>query len=262
MEVTDALGRHVRLKEKPQRIVSLFPSQTHLLAHLGLDKEVAGITRFCKFPETWKKEKTVIGGTKDLKIERIIRLQPGLILANKEENTKEQIERLMDIAPVYVSDVMTWDDNLKFIRDVGLLTRKESEAGRLIDALQHRKQSFEQKSLSRHTALYFIWKKPWMTAGKETFIHTMMHQAGFENITPENRGRYPVWEAADLKKLRPAVVLMSSEPYPFKPEKDSDEIRSLFPYSKILFVKGEPFTWFGAYPLQSFDYFETLKNQV
>jgi ABC-type Fe3+-hydroxamate transport system substrate-binding protein len=259
MPVTDAIGQTFDTSVPAGRIISLFPSQTHLLWFLGLDNEVLGITRFCKYPPEWKKTKTVIGGTKNVKADRIASLKPGLILANKEENTKEIVEELQKIAPVYVSEVITWSDNLKFIADTGKLTGRTVEAGNLIARLEARKKAFEKNmSRPRKTAVYFIWKNPWMTVGKNTFIDTMLAMAGFDNIGTRKNQRYPSWNTDELRRLNPQTVLLSSEPYPFKPEKHQDEIRNIFPDAELLFVKGEPFTWFGAYPLNAFDYFEKL----
>lgn len=94
------LGREVVLQNTAKRIVSLVPSQTELLADLGLDEEVIGITKFCVHPERWFRSKTRVGGTKTVNIEKVRALNPDLILANKEENVQEQIEALADEFPV------------------------------------------------------------------------------------------------------------------------------------------------------------------
>ena len=102
-----------------QRIISTVPSQTELLYDLGLDEAVIGITKFCVHPQSWFKNKTRIGGTKTLDIEKIKSLNPDLIIANKEENVKEQIEALSEYCEVYVSDIKTPEDNLQLIKDIG-----------------------------------------------------------------------------------------------------------------------------------------------
>src|SRR5688572_23408089 len=90
----DHTGRSIHLASVPRRIISLVPSQTELLADLGLDEEVVGITKFCVHPESWFINKTRVGGTKQIKMDIIHQLNPDLVLANKEENVKEQIEEL------------------------------------------------------------------------------------------------------------------------------------------------------------------------
>src|SRR5688500_4312546 len=123
---TDMTGREISLHTTPRRIISVVPSQTELLYDLGLDEEVTGITKFCVHPETWFRSKKRVGGTKKLDIPLIRSLQPDLIIANKEENTREQIEMLQTEFPVWVSDIRTVDQGLDMIRMVGeLVARKE-----------------------------------------------------------------------------------------------------------------------------------------
>src|SRR3954467_15419481 len=106
LECKDQLGRKILFRQfPPKRIISLVPSQTELLYDLGLDEEVVGITKFCVHPETWFRNKTRVGGTKQLHIDIIRSLQPDLVIANKEENTKEQIDALAKEFPVWISDI-------------------------------------------------------------------------------------------------------------------------------------------------------------
>jgi ABC-type Fe3+-hydroxamate transport system substrate-binding protein len=107
---TDQLGRSIQLAAVPSRIISLVPSQTELLYSLGLDQQVVGITKFCVHPNTWFREKTRVGGTKTIKMDVIQQLQPDLIIANKEENVKEQIEELARHYPVWTSDINDLSD--------------------------------------------------------------------------------------------------------------------------------------------------------
>ncbi len=120
----------------PQRIISLVPSQTELLYHFGLKKEVVGITKFCVHPEKWFKTKTRVGGTKNINIDLIKKLHPDLIIANKEENVKEQIEELAKEFTVWVTDVNSLEEALLMIKDVGELTYKTTEAITLISQIK------------------------------------------------------------------------------------------------------------------------------
>ena len=99
----DQLQSEIRLDRVPRRIVSLVPSQTELLYDLGLEDEVVGITKFCIHPNKWFSSKDRIGGTKSINIDQVKSLAPDLIIGNKEENTIEDIERLREIAPVWMS---------------------------------------------------------------------------------------------------------------------------------------------------------------
>ena len=240
-------------------MVSLFPSQTYLLHSLGLDEQVLGITRFCKYPPGWKKQKTVIGGTKDPKIQRILDLKPDLVLANKEENTREAVETLRQNVPVYVSDVISWNDNLQWIEHTGLLTGRQPQANELVKSLEQKRRNYQRPRNAPVDALYLIWRNPWMAAGQRTFINTMMQMAGFNNVVHQDR--YPVLTTEQMRKLNPQVILLSSEPFPFKPQ-HAAELKTILPDAKYLFVQGEPFTWMGSYPLQSFDYFAKLHKKL
>ncbi len=261
MTFTDMLGRTLQPDFPPQRIVSLFPSQTFLLASLGLDEEVVGLTRFCKYPEGWKKRKRVVGGTKDFRQDRIEALKPDLILANKEENTKEGIEALAEKFPVYVSDVVSWDDNLRFTEDIGRLTGRIDKASEILEQMEAKRKKIAELTGEKRRVAYFIWKDPWMLAGKNTFIDTMLSLNGWENIARSDEPRYPAIDIEEVKKRRPQLILLASEPYPFK-EKHRGFFEQNFPGVRVLNVPGEPFTWFGSYPLKGFDYFEKFQKII
>jgi ABC-type Fe3+-hydroxamate transport system substrate-binding protein len=124
----DQMNRTVRLEGIPRRIVSLVPSQTELLYDLGLQDEVVGITKFCIYPDEWYRKKQRVGGTKQLNIDAIRLLCPDLIIGNKEENTKEDILALEAIAPVWLSDIYTFDDALKMIEQLGEMIGKDQAA--------------------------------------------------------------------------------------------------------------------------------------
>lgn len=249
----------------PRRIISLVPSQTELLYHLGLDAEVVGITKFCIHPGHWFRHKTRIGGTKALHIERIKALEPDLIIANKEENDREQVKALMDAFPVWTSDIHTLDDALLMIREVGWITGRESPAIRLSEQIREQfdllRASLPVNPVPRRAA-YFIWRDPWMVAGGDTFINNMLQACGLENIFA-GMPRYPVLTLPGLreafKDVPPAgqLILLSSEPYPFK-ERHIDEIRTVLPGAQILLVDGEMFSWYGSRLLEAPAYFRQL----
>ena len=113
------MNRTIRLGATPRRIVSLVPSQTELLYDLGLEERVVGITKFCIHPKEWYRSKVRIGGTKNVNFDKVKTLRPDLIIGNKEENFKEDIEALEEIAPVWMSDIFTLDDSLEMINQLG-----------------------------------------------------------------------------------------------------------------------------------------------
>ncbi len=245
----------------PRRIVSLVPSQTELLWALGLEREVVGITKFCVRPEAWFRQKTRVGGTKTVYLERIQALKPDLILANREENVREQVEALADRYPVWVSDVSDLPSALKMIIQVGNLTHRSREAQILVNRIEKAFADFGPKPNWRaRRAAYFIWRKPWMVAGGDTFIHAMLAAAGFENVFAEAR-RYPEVLLSDLPACAPEVLLLSSEPYPFDP-KHFTEFREVCPQAQILLVDGEMFSWYGSRLLEAPAYFRQLRASI
>ncbi|MDP4845281.1 MAG: helical backbone metal receptor [Salibacteraceae bacterium] len=253
----DQMGREVEVSFPPFRIVSLVPSQTELLADLGLENEVVGITKFCIHPNDWFETKMRIGGTKNVNRDKLLELNPDLIIANKEENTKEDIDWLAQQFPVWISDIKTLDDALEMIESIGRLTHKSAEAKAIATPI---KQSFERlnsESKRKKKVVYLIWKNPLMAAGRDTFINEMLSKAGFENSITEADSRYPELADEDLRKLNPDVVFLSSEPFPFK-GKHTDELKAKFPSLKFVEVDGELFSWYGSRLLKSAKYFELL----
>lgn len=246
-----------------KRIVSLVPSITELLVDLGLEDRIVGVTKFCVHPEHLRKAKTIVGGTKNLRMDVIRSLQPDLILANKEENVKEQVETLASEFPVYTSVIGTWQETLDMITRVGVLTGTENKAETIVDALNQKKNAFQAvngNSSKRFRTLYLIWQKPWMSVGGDTFIHEMLSIAGFENCCGE-KSRYPVLEEAEIISLAPEVILLSSEPYPFT-EKHISGLQKLLPEAVILLADGELFSWYGSRLLGAFDYFGDLRSRI
>ncbi len=243
----------------PKRIISLVPSQTELLWHLGLYEETVGITKFCIHPKEWYTSKTRVGGTKQVNIKKIFELEPDLIICNKEENVKEQIDVLAEKYPVFVSDISTYKQAMQAITAIASITNKTAEAALLIQNIE---ASFEKNIANKGniTAAYLIWKSPYMTVGGDTYISDMMRIAGFENVF-KNKFRYPEISLEELKQLNPTLVLLSSEPYPFK-EKHIQEIKQTLPDTKILLVDGEMFSWYGSRMLYAAEYFNKLQAQI
>lgn len=258
LSVIDQMGRELILPKKPQRIVSLVPSQTELLFDLNLNSEVVGITKFCIHPEEWFRTKKRIGGTKQLNIELIRELQPDLIIGNKEENEKSQIEILQKEFPVWMSDISTLEDALQMIRGIGILTSASTLADQIVMQI---KKNFKSllKTDKKLSTLYFIWHNPNMCAGTETFIHDMLENCGLKNASPGNR--YPELTDDDIVRLNPQLILLSSEPYPFK-EKHLEHFRKLLPQTQVELVDGEMFSWYGSRLLKSPSYFNKFLAEL
>lgn len=246
----------------PQRIVSLVPSQTELLFDLGLAPEVVGVTRFCIHPADKVSGKVIVGGTKNLHIDRIHTLRPDLIIANKEENTREQIEELQPHYPVLVTDIITLPDALHMIQTIGKRVGREPEAQRLLAQINESFAALPSSSAPRQqpAVAYFIWRKPWMVAANGTFIDSMLGAAGFRNAF-SHLNRYPEITAAELQASNPELIFLSSEPYPFT-EKHRYALQQVCPSARIWLVDGELFSWYGSRLLRSAAYFRELQQQM
>ena len=258
MKFIDQLKRTIQLKETPKRIISLVPSQTELLIDLGLESSLIGVTKFCIHPKHLRMSKAVVGGTKQINIEKIKALQPDIILCNKEENTKAIIDALESIAPIHISDIYNLDDCYELMNMYGKLFNVETKASNLISVIKNERDQFQTKikAQPKLKVAYFIWKDPWMVAASDTFIDVMIEEAGFTNVFKDEK-RYPEIDI-DHSKLKEAdFIFLSSEPYPFK-EKHIEDLKINFPEQKIKIVDGELFSWYGSRLQKSYTYFETL----
>lgn len=250
-------GRTIDVAYPPRRIVSLVPSQTELLYDLGLRDEVVGITKFCIHPEEWFRSKKRVGGTKTVHIDIVRQLQPDLILANKEENTREQIEELAGLFPTWVSNIQTIEEGLQMIAHVGALTNTATAAKQLVEDIATGFRQLPASTVPKRVA-YFIWRAPWMCAGGDTFISDMIHRMGWVNVLA-NRQRYPEISLDDLAGLNIDMVLLSSEPYPFK-DKHIEEIKAVQPSAEVMLVDGEMFSWYGSRMKKAATYLRELAH--
>ncbi|RAV97668.1 ABC transporter substrate-binding protein [Pseudochryseolinea flava] len=252
----DQMNHLVTINFPPRRIVSLVPSQTELLADLDLDEKIVGITKFCVHPQAWISPKKIVGGTKQFNFEVIQALEPDLIIANKEENYQEGINRLRAKYPVWTSDIVSIEDAVAMVACLGQITDTKEQAENIIASIH---ESFEKLiSTPPVSALYLIWHKPWMAAGRDTFINTLLEKMGLRNAVPETR--YPEISEEYIQAMNPDYILLSSEPFPFK-EKHVDMLQQLLPQSKIILVDGEMFSWYGSRLIKAPAYFNSLNFQ-
>ncbi|QEM03429.1 ABC transporter substrate-binding protein [Mucilaginibacter rubeus] len=252
----DQLSRKVELSGIPKRIISIVPSQTELLFYLGLNVEVIGITKFCIHPADRFNSTTKVGGTKQLDIEKIRLLNPDLIIANKEENDHLQVEELMNICPVWISDIFDLESALQMIVCIGNMIGKPGRANVLCTEINGRFKGIKFPVTELRVA-YLIWRKPYMLAGRGTFIDSMLQTCGLNNVTEGER--YPEIDADALAAANPDLLFLSSEPYPFA-KKHIEEFRALLPNAKIVLVDGEMFSWYGSRLLYAPVYFKQLTN--
>jgi ABC-type Fe3+-hydroxamate transport system substrate-binding protein len=254
----DQLNREVNLPAVPKRIISVVPSQSELLFYLGLDAGVVGITKFCVHPGDKFKTVTKVGGTRQLHIDQIKALQPDLIIANKEENDHLQVQELMNICPVWISDIHNLDSALEMINAVGAITSRHTEANALCANITTSFNNLALPALNLRVA-YLIWRKPYMAAGADTFINSMLQKCGLINVFKVNR--YPEITPDALVEANPDLIFLSSEPYPFK-QKHIDEFKEILPKAQVVLVDGELFSWYGSRLLYAPAYFRQLMNNL
>lgn len=256
IKVTDDLGREISISFPPKRIISAVPSTTEFLFDLGLDTNVISKTRFCKYPKGKIERLPNIGGTKNLHIDKIRLLNPDLILANEEENNKEQIESMLDEFPVYVCKVRSYDDAIQNILNTGKITGAEPKSYEIANRIH---ADFSQLPIIDKPlrVLYLIWKDPYMAVGTDTFINSMLEKCGFTNAIEHLEERYPKLTTNDITDLNPDLIFLSSEPYPFS-SIHFEEIQELSPKTKIEIVDGEMFSWYESHLAKAGDYFKEL----
>jgi ABC-type Fe3+-hydroxamate transport system substrate-binding protein len=254
--VFDQMGRTVEVPDRPQRIISLVPSQTELLYDLGLGERVVGITKFCVHPETWFKTKHRVGGTKKVDFDKVRALKPDLIIGNKEENERKDIQELEKEFPVWMSDVRDLSGALDMILRVGELTGTKDKAEALRKGIEEAfaKQHYIEPAL---TVVYLIWRQPFMVAGHGTFVNDMLKRCGLVNVFDEGDARYPEITAQELAEADPDIILLSSEPYPFV-QKHIAEFNMICPGTPVVLVDGEFFSWYGSRLLKAPAYFNGL----
>lgn len=256
----DALSRPLRLARlPPRRIVSLVPSQTELLFDLGFGDAVVGVTKFCERPEEARRTRVRVGGTKTPDLERIRALHPDLVLANREENRPEDIEALERAGlRVWVSDVRSVHDALGMVRALGRALGLNGAAAALAGQIA---AGFARlRPGPARPAAYFIWRRPWMVAGGDTLIHDLMVRSGLKNVFA-HLSRYPEVSAEMLRAAGPELLLLSSEPYPFKPA-HAAELANAVPGATPAFVDGQMFCWFGSRLRAAPDYLGQLLAQL
>lgn len=239
------------------KVISLVPSITETLFDLGLTSdEVIGRTKFCIHPKELVKDIEIIGGTKNINIEKIRALKPELIIANKEENVKEQMEELMKDFKVLVTNVETLEDNYYLIKQLGHLLGKEKTA-QIFNLKTYESFDIPKREKALKVA-YLIWKDPYMTVGGDTFISRILEELGFENLFKDQK-RYPEVQLEDMKEAD--LIFLSSEPFPFK-EKHMAEIRDICVDQKMMIVDGEAFSWYGSHLAKCGEYYRELVGKL
>jgi ABC-type Fe3+-hydroxamate transport system substrate-binding protein len=236
----------------PPRIVSLIPSTTELLCHLGLADALVGITVYCREPADLLRDKTRIGGEKNPDLERIRALAPDLVIANVEENVREHVDTLRGWGiPVHVTYPRTAAGAIAMIRELGQVTGTETRATALADELEALLDRTRAATARRAPAraFYAIWREPYMTVGADTYIHDVLAVCGAANVFADAPDRYPAVTLDEVAARRPDVILLPDEPFRFRrvhltdfaAYPDVPAVRD----RRIHLVDGKPFSWHG-----------------
>ncbi len=252
--LTDDLGFKVELERPPRRIVSLVPSWTETLFALGLDGNVVGVTKFCVEPPAAVKSLPKIGGTKNPDFRAIIKLEPDFVVANAEENRREDVERLRAAGiPVYTTYPRTVPGAVESILKLGRALERETEAAALAREITLVVSGIEAGlgvwSRLRLRVFCPIWKKPWMAFNADTYAHDVLRMMGFNNVYASAGERYPKTTLQDALERRPDIVLLPDEPYEFA-ETDVEELKVALPPAlarRVLLVSGRDLHWYGVH---------------
>jgi ABC-type Fe3+-hydroxamate transport system substrate-binding protein len=243
---------------KPNRIISLVPSITETLFYLGLEDNIVGITKWCKYPEQKVKTKRKIGGVVGINIAKIKKLKPDLIFATKEENDKDEILELSKFTNVFVSKIRNINDAYKQILNIGVLTMKIEESSKLVEKIKN--NFLNIANFNNLTYTYLVWNKPLMLIGGNTFISNVLEKCNLKNVF-SNRVSYPEISINEIKEKNPDIIFLCSEPFKFV-ENHKNKFQKDFPESKILLVDGEIFSWYGSHLLKTKDYCNEIKKML
>lgn len=244
------------------RIVSLCPSLTELAFDLGRGDELVGRTKFCVHPADRVGAVEKVGGTKNPKIERIIELAPDLVLLNEEENRREDAEALEAAGlRCHVSFPRNATETAAMVRSIAAALDAEPEGERIAADIEARHRRVAEAARGRDPVrfAYLIWRNPWMTVNDDTFVSSLLGDAGGRNAFADRPERYPTIAADELAAADPELVLLSTEPFPFKPS-HADELSALTGLGRERFhiVDGELLSWHGSRTPAGIDYAEQV----
>ena len=249
--IVDASGVTVEVARPPRRIVSLIPSTTELLCHLGLADAIVGITAYCVEPRAVVRTKRKVGGEKNPDLDAIRALAPDLVIANVEENLREHVEALRAAGvPVWVTYPRTVTDTIRLVREVGALTGTEARAEPLADELERLLGEARAAIAGRPRARVFypIWRDPYMTIGRDTYVHDVLATVGADNVFGDS-DRYPIVTLDEMAARAPDVIILPDEPFRFRRahRKDFEGYRDVPAVrdGRIHLMGGKIFCWHG-----------------
>ncbi len=244
------------------RIVSLCPSLTELVFDLGMGPSLVGVTRFCVHPADGVERVEKVGGTKDPDVERIVAMEPDVVLLNEEENRREDAEALQRAGvPCHVSLPKDAADTAEMVRSIGARLGRPRQAEDIAADIERRaRRAVERARTARPVRwAYLIWRKPWMSVNADTFAHALLAQAGGVNVFADRAERYPEVTLEELAAAAPELVLLCTEPFPFT-ERHVEEVAAAtgLPAERIRVADGEYLSWHGSRTPAGIDYAAAL----
>lgn len=269
LQTADDLGFRVELAGAPERIVSLVPSWTETLFALGLGREVVGVTRYCVEPPEAVAAVPKIGGTKNPNIAAIVELRPDLVIANAEENRREDIEELRAAGiAVFTTYPRKISAAVESLLKLGAAVGRAAEAGamarEIVRAVSEIETSVGVWSKLRFRVFCPIWKNPWMVFNADTYAHDVLRMLGYSNIFATAGERYPRTTLAEAIELRPDFVLLPDEPYEFG-ARDVEELKPLLPAAlarRVVVINGRDLHWYGAHMVTGLPSLSALLSRV
>ena len=261
-ERTDFAGREHPPAGSDPRIVSLVPSITELLFDLGLASFVVGRTTFCVHPKPAVERVPRVGGTKTVRIERLRHLRPTHVIVNVDENRKDDVEAIASFTPhIIVTHPLDPDDNPGLYRLLGSIFAREGSAASLSHDFATELGALRRSArcLPPRRVLYLIWKEPWMTVSRDTYISRTLALVNWETVAHDRGVRYPEVELGESLLSGTDLVLLSSEPYPFKPE-HAALVRKAPGGGRvpIALIDAEMVSWYGSRAIRGLRYLGEL----
>lgn len=224
------------------RIVSLVPSITELVCELGLAGQLVGRTGFCIHPKEALKAIPKVGGTKSVNLRKIRALEPTHVILNVDENKKETADALAEFVPnLVVTHPLAPEDNLSLYRQVGGAFGRETEAEALCRTFEIELQKAKARKFASRSVLYLIWKDPWMTVSRDTYVSRTLALFGMQTLPERADARYPRLKDLGLPGIN--EILLSTEPYKFD-EQARQELQQETGLP-VRLIDGEMTSWYG-----------------
>jgi ABC-type Fe3+-hydroxamate transport system substrate-binding protein len=261
----DAAGvAHESARAAP-RIVSLVPSLTELLCDLGLGTALVGRTGFCVHPREVVRTIPKVGGTKSVNLARLRELAPTHIIVNIDENEKATVDEIARFVPhVIVTHPLHPRDNVHLYGLLGGIFRREAEAAALVSRFEEawRETTLKASAFARESVLYLIWKKPWMTVARSTYISAMLAAVGWDTVPEAAAARYPKVALDEVVAEDVRHILLSSEPYRFR-QRDVEELKGLLPpHVTVYLIDAEMTSWYGSRAIAGLRYLRDLRRRL